>query len=470
MKFNETACRATGIPVEHAEVFQKVANDWQSVIVSRAVGPACTELIKSGYASKAFHVKAKSCNWGPMAGFLLADPRLTKRKKADWEKQNKDIRGPMEEGYCTTTPLLITENRVKHILFSKDGKYARTRLTDQNISANDLPDELHVKATSPDNETFKFTLMKSKVEKQEKANNKLLWAVYFTKGTEASVKQKNKDSDNTTALIPVRAIVNAEGDVPNDVINNPKLAKRYKADSGWVEGYRGACTGDYDLFAVLPLNPDKKKQGKRKGNIPFEKKGIDIRPVKLGIKKPEAKLLKAEHPDYGNMTARIFMIRDNLNEGFQKADGWTDRVMVHHSDEGGRPFWPEIDYPLHAFIPLSDDKRHYAIEYQGDLVDFFKGIYKLGYQIVIPPNWKGELGEDLKAAHVPYTVPTWTKGVRKRADLVRKEAMAQSISDAFAEPKPLAMLNGMKVLFDESVPVQPVNLVAKDKPSLKVRH
>lgn len=436
MKFNETASRTTGIPVEHAEVFQKVANDWQSVIISRAVGPACTGLIKAGYASKAFHVKAKSCNWGPMAGFLLADARLTKRKKDEWQKQKKDIEGPMEKKYCTTTPLLITEDRVKHILFSNEGKYARTKLKGNNISANDLPEELHVEAKSPDNELFKFTLVKSEDQKQKRIKNKLMWGVYFAKGTENLVQQKDKKVD-ATKLIPVRGIVNAKGAVA-DGINNAKLVNRYQADSGWVDGYRGACTGDYDLFAILPLNPNKLKPGQKKGNIPFEKKGIDIRPVKLGIdknKKGDLALLAGEHPDYGNMTARIYIIRDNLNEGFQRVDGWADRIMVHHSDEGGRPFWPEIDYPLHAFLPLSDDKRHYAIENQNDLVKFFTDTYKLGYQIVIPPNWKRELENDLSKAHVPFTVPTWNKAIRKRADLVRKESNAQSISGAFSKPR-----------------------------------
>ena len=96
MKLGVKASQATGISDEHAgKAFQKVADNWHNVIISRAVGKACLGPIREGYASKSFHVKAKSCNWGPMAGFLLEDKRLTKRKKDQWEKQKKDIAGPI---------------------------------------------------------------------------------------------------------------------------------------------------------------------------------------------------------------------------------------------------------------------------------------------------------------------------------------------------------------------------------------
>ena len=74
----DEACALTGIPQQHAEVFQAVADSTGCMISSRAVGKYATGLILEGYASKGFHNKAKSCNWGPMAGFVLADPRFTK--------------------------------------------------------------------------------------------------------------------------------------------------------------------------------------------------------------------------------------------------------------------------------------------------------------------------------------------------------------------------------------------------------
>ncbi len=471
MKLSAIASRATGISDDHArKAFQNVADKWHCVIISRAVGKACAGLIREGYASKGFHVKAKSCDWGPMAGFLLEDYRLTKRNKGvdekGWKKQEKDIDEPFKHGFCSFTPLLISEDRVKFIL--KNG-YAR--LEDNSISPDKLPNRFDVDAASPDAETFSFTLIKNTGEKQVLSlkpaqKGKSLWGVYFAENTEVNQREKKKDKNG---LIPVRAIVNAKGTVPDD-IKNAKLTQRYLANLGWVNGYRGACTGDYDLFAIFPPTAKMAKEKKQLGwvgNIPFEMDGVDIRPVKLGIKGANAKeQLKREHPDYGNMTARIYMIRDDLNSAFQAVDKWIDRIMVHHSDEGGRPFWPELDYPLHAFVP--NEKDHYAIEDQKDLVGFFKRIDKLGYKIVVPPNWEDELG--LKKIHLNYAVPKWTKAIRKRADLVRQKSSAQSIANAFAEGKPLVMLNGMKVIFDEAVPIQPVNLIPKDKQSPRFWH
>ena len=75
------ALQRTGMPVSHGRVFQDVANRMDCVISSRAVGPAVTQLLEEGYATKGFHNKAKSCPWGPMAGFvqeLAADGRAVR--------------------------------------------------------------------------------------------------------------------------------------------------------------------------------------------------------------------------------------------------------------------------------------------------------------------------------------------------------------------------------------------------------
>src|SRR5687767_8456368 len=72
------ACQMSGMPIAHARGFQQVANDSRCMIASRSVGKYATTLILEGYASKGFHVKAKSCDWGPMAGFVLSDPRFGK--------------------------------------------------------------------------------------------------------------------------------------------------------------------------------------------------------------------------------------------------------------------------------------------------------------------------------------------------------------------------------------------------------
>ncbi len=52
------------------------------------------------YASKGFHVKSKSCNWGPMAGFVLSDPRFTKTgsEREAMEGQRKEVQKAIKGG------------------------------------------------------------------------------------------------------------------------------------------------------------------------------------------------------------------------------------------------------------------------------------------------------------------------------------------------------------------------------------
>ena len=67
-----------GFPPPHVGAFKRVAARNKMVISSRELNPLCTDLVLENYAAKGFHIKAKTCDWGPMAGFVLEDPRFTK--------------------------------------------------------------------------------------------------------------------------------------------------------------------------------------------------------------------------------------------------------------------------------------------------------------------------------------------------------------------------------------------------------
>ena len=47
-------------------------------ILFRPVGAHCTRLLEESYAAKGFRIDTKSCDWGPMRGFVCVDPRLSK--------------------------------------------------------------------------------------------------------------------------------------------------------------------------------------------------------------------------------------------------------------------------------------------------------------------------------------------------------------------------------------------------------
>jgi hypothetical protein len=67
-----------GMPVSHKDAFITVARDEECVIIVRKTGPTCHGLLEEGYDTKGYRIHGKSCDWGPMAGFVMRDPRLNK--------------------------------------------------------------------------------------------------------------------------------------------------------------------------------------------------------------------------------------------------------------------------------------------------------------------------------------------------------------------------------------------------------
>ncbi|MCJ7825736.1 MAG: CyaA/EF/ExoY family adenylyl cyclase toxin [Anaerolineales bacterium] len=78
MKASFEDLKGEGIPRDHAEAFLGAADYGNSVILTRTPGISCGGLLAEGYDGKCFHIKGKSCNWGPMAGFVCLDPLLNK--------------------------------------------------------------------------------------------------------------------------------------------------------------------------------------------------------------------------------------------------------------------------------------------------------------------------------------------------------------------------------------------------------
>jgi hypothetical protein len=74
--------RVEGFPMIMVDMFRKTADKMDCVIMSRAPGKATPDLIENGHDLKGYQVKAKSCDWGPMSGFLCQVPCLNKKGSA----------------------------------------------------------------------------------------------------------------------------------------------------------------------------------------------------------------------------------------------------------------------------------------------------------------------------------------------------------------------------------------------------
>lgn len=347
------ACARTGIPELHAQAFQEVANATGTVISSRAVGIYATGLILEGYASKGFHNKAKSCNWGPMAGFVLDDPRFTKvgGTQKGQEEQKSALLHAIDE-HAVEVPLFISDERRQWLM--------KQRLADY---VDRDSDNYYLRAVSPWGLSLDFRLRR---DKPEGAREKM-WAVMYRKADRQSARRTSSGDDGTwTSVLAMRD--------PLCVIP--------------ASNYRAATTGDYDLFAVWARNADYSPDR-------ADRRMVSHATLEANIRAKVADTGEDSH--LGNMTPRLRMLRDMLNVAIRRR-GYTGGNMVHHSDEGGRPFVGDIDLPIFAVVP--QHTQCFALESVPDMREFVTSILDRAFAPVFSPGWMKQLvfGADLNKA------------------------------------------------------------------------
>jgi len=336
----------TGMPETHGRVFQAIADQTHCVIASREVGRWATGLLLESYATKGFHNKAKSCPWGPMAGFVMADPRFT--KNPDIAGQRGDLRKAVKSG-GSEVQLYITDERRKAL----EGPLGRITRSGGNIN------EMIYTAPSPNGPVMRFALRRTM--DAPGANGKILWAVLYARG---EVRLSNDlSSPNKPArgadMLPVMAMI------------DPACPVAVR------DTYRAATTGDYDLWAVFPRRKSYSQTGADRRMVP----GSDR------FRQNLTAYITNEDEHRGNLTPRIAQIRNAINSGV-RARGYTGGDVVHHSDEAGRPMVSSIDFPCIAFVPGVEP---YCIESVGDLRQFLPEL-SFKYVLALNPGWHRQLG------------------------------------------------------------------------------
>ncbi len=366
IKSTAAACKASGMPLSHAACFQRIANQTNCVVTSRSVGEFATGLIMESYASKGFHVKSKSCNWGPMAGFVLSDPRFTKTgsEREAMQTQRTEV-GKAIKGGATEVPVVISDDRRKEV----ESKGWMTR-AGGNIN------EMIYSASSKGGKTMNFVLRRE--IDYPGAGGKQLWSVHYgaaEKSMPSSPTAPNRGGGGA-ALQPVMALCNP----------------------GASEGFRSALTGDYDLWAVFPpANNQFSKAAQDAAAAKFpthgqmhNPKGADQRMVKGSERfpMPIKAYIQQEDAHMGNMTARISKVKDMLNGAIAGA-GYKGGMMVHHSDEVGRPMVNSVELEYIAFIPGQKEARF--IKTLADMKQFLAEVM-IGYHITFNPGWQRQFG------------------------------------------------------------------------------
>lgn len=390
MRYNDAGFleNTIGMPVRHMQAFLSVARGEKCVIMVRATGPTCHGLLAEGYDTKGYRIHGKSCDWGPMAGFVMRDPRLNKygMGKAGFnrEKHQEAIVLDHEgQGWnASTTPLKISDARVAWLT-------ARGLIT---VAAKGK-DRLDGHATHPSGISFYYSLIR----------DGSLHAVYFD-NTRIGKQWTQEKGDAVVRYHPKYGRT-----------YEPMLAMTNPPGYGIASPeYLKAITGDYDLFAVWPFSGDYNPN-------PY---GDDHRPLGtvLGsVGKAERENVERLERDFttsgqgtklGNITPRIYLVCQLINS-------IVGRHVLWHSDEAARPFLDDVDLPVAAFTPLGN---FVGIENISDFKAFISFCDKEGIKVTLSNAWaqdvtakhKNRLGSAYKRYVPPngmrIIVPDWYNG------------------------------------------------------------
>jgi hypothetical protein len=358
-----------GFPPPHVEAFKRVAARNKMVISSRELNPLCTDLVLENYAAKGFHIKAKTCDWGPMAGFVLEDPRFTKASQ-NAEKQQADIEHAFEaDARCS--PVFISEARL-------------TKLRERGIIAQTgtaTPDRLTVSGAPTSGTAMPFLLVKAPPALPGAASQ-TMWGLYYAPG------QTPRQAGNRK-LLPLT--------LPSQKDLAPVMGMVNPANADGKLGIKSTVAGDYDLWCVFPHETAKdpgihdRAMPLRATLPPTVGPLVRQRAEAAGLVFGQGQMAKLaaqkEDQHLGNVSLGIQKIRNELNLECQGA-GYTAGNVVQHSDYGGNPFGT-IDYPLIFFIPAlpGTEVLVKVAQTMSDLQEVLRTITKLKYRVKLNPAW-----------------------------------------------------------------------------------
>jgi hypothetical protein len=314
-----------GMPTWHALAFLETARRQRCVIIVRATGPTCHGLLLEGYDTKGYRIHGKSCDWGPMAGFVLRDPHLNKSGMArvgynrDKHREAIDLDAEHQGWNASVTPLVISEARRQWLVARG---YINVQLKGGRYDG---------RATHRSGIAFYYSLIPNQLQPG-------LWDVYFDNSRHGEKWIQEKGG----AVVKYHPRFGPAYE-PMLALTNPATHRLHSEDH-----YKNAVTGDYDLFAVWPLA--------RK----YNPRGDDHRPlgtVRGSVGRGERDNVDALERDFthmgwgtklGNITYRIQLVCQMVNSIIGRAN------VLWHSDESARPFLDDVDLPVMAFTPAGD--------------------------------------------------------------------------------------------------------------------
>jgi len=377
--------RRAGFPKKHGHAFQEIANESDRIIISRCAQEIGIGLLEENYASKGFGIKAKSCDWGPFAGFAMGHFQFSKFETGDerYKKQINFFQESTHTGFkndnlhiemAKPETLRLTTNRLKYLASLKKIDLI------PGVENNAL-----VRCRGPfGTVVFKLVYVPGASDAQ--------WAFLHRSKPPKQLEQLARDNQGKPGVDPesewnkwtfVKGMINT---LPED---------RNMSDPA-----KNCVAGDYDLWAVFPrrgssmalhgmdrqqrifagANPNAGENRKTGAFILKQVKALqnDVasrtpqRTYTTNVGGQSQKFTYQEDPELGNVSPLLMDTMHKLNRRI-KDKGYRGGRMVHHNDDMGNPHRSDVEKQLIVFIPnrgvfFIDDGSYYRFikEYEKD--------------------------------------------------------------------------------------------------------
>jgi hypothetical protein len=383
----QRACAKTGFYSPHAMACQTVADQVNCIILFREPGGMAQGLIAEHYSMKGFRIDTKSCNWGPLSGFVCVDPRLT--KDSVYETRNKDWTHEALSG---------------HIVEKFFGK-----VQDASWVADVMPiaisgarkDELKAKGVidpKPSN-SGEFVGM----SKATKGDTVLYWRMVPTGN--ASTKWLKGAKGYYVLCIDRGGPEPFNQQYPKGV--EPILFRGHETILGLINpgtkerGFKACVTADYDLFAIWQATgkQDRLAIQHNVASALQNKFGKAQEPLPGGVARMEnvdQRLQSGghrEHHRFGDVSARVINVKVRLNSALQSTGGYQGGNAIHHNDEAGNFALAKGTLadclPLIGFMP---GMKTVLVENLGDFKELAAYARENSFEVKAKPAWLTEAG------------------------------------------------------------------------------
>ena len=440
----EDALRKQGFPLKIVNAFLETADNLDCIVMSRTPEGPTTTLIDDGYDLKGFEIKSKSCNWGPMAGFLCKLPPLNKvgfdKIKYNygylvgfytkWTSKPKPDKRTYKQLF---QPIRITEERKKELFIDKDNIFGLGEIDKDykvidenhiyghcsNFEENSKIEMEYLLIKDPKNDLWQIFHGEISYKKGEQ---RMVYTgdeepTFFSKKDSGIVKlisAPNKNSNPVLAITVSEKIRNFKhlGDRPILFYPVEGAINVYPPYSEDAKKHKNCVTGDYDLFACWPKSdyPWKELVRRVERNINNSIAGegsiltIGLQPYNTfnqlfvefipGVPAIDS----LEDASLGNINNLTSLAGGTLNSlaAMQYNNPKASPNKAFHSDEGGRPMITDIDFPVSCFLPRSlllkttdahNNFRQGLFNSTSDLIDLISFCNLHDYRITLSHGW-----------------------------------------------------------------------------------